>query len=200
MQPSLKEMRDKNGRTPRMLFTEEHRGLVKEGEKWMKNTASSCMLLATLITTVMFAAIFTVPGGNDNSKGTPLVLASTSFIVFAVADAFALFSSVTSILMFLSILTSRYAEEDFVESLPKRLVVGLATLFCSIAAMLVAFAATFCIVLDHRLAWIVVPISLGSSVPVTLFAFLQFPLFVDMIHSSYGAGIFARKSTDMLYL
>lgn len=199
VQPSLKEMRDKNGRTPRMLFTEEHRGLVKEGEKWMKNTASSCMLLATLITTVMFAAIFTVPGGNDNSKGTPLVLASTSFIVFAVADAFALFSSVTSILMFLSILTSRYAEEDFVESLPKRLVVGLATLFCSIAAMLVAFAATFCIVLDHRLAWIVVPISLGSSVPVTLFAFLQFPLFVDMIHSSYGAGIFARKSTDMLY-
>jgi hypothetical protein len=49
VQPSLKEMRDKNGRTPRMLFTEEHRGLVKEGEKWMKNTASSCMLLATLL-------------------------------------------------------------------------------------------------------------------------------------------------------
>ncbi|KAJ6294484.1 hypothetical protein OIU76_022537 [Salix suchowensis] len=199
VQPSLREMRDSNGRTPRMIFTEEHRGLVKEGEKWMKNTASSCMLLATLITTVMFAAIFTVPGGNDNSRGTPIVLASTSFIIFAVADAFALFSSVTSILMFLSILTSRYAEEDFVESLPKRLVVGLATLFCSIAAMLVAFAATFCIVLDHRLTWIVVPVSLGSSVPVTLFAFLQFPLFVDMIHSLYGAGIFARKSIDMLY-
>ncbi|KAJ6339350.1 hypothetical protein OIU77_007337 [Salix suchowensis] len=140
-----------------------------------------------------------VPGGNDNNRGTPIVLASTSFIIFAVADAFALFSSVTSILMFLSILTSRYAEEDFVESLPKRLVVGLATLFCSIAAMLVAFAATFCIVLDHRLTWIVVPVSLGSSVPVTLFAFLQFPLFVDMIHSLYGAGIFARKSIDMLY-
>lgn len=199
VQPSLREMRDNNGRTPRMIFTEEHRGLVKEGEKWMKNTASSCMLLATLITTVMFAAIFTVPGGNDNNRGTPIVLASTSFIIFAVADAFALFSSVTSILMFLSILTSRYAEEDFVESLPKRLVVGLATLFCSIAAMLVAFAATFCIVLDHRLTWIVVPVSLGSSVPVTLFAFLQFPLFVDMIHSLYGAGIFARKSIDMLY-
>lgn len=182
-----------------MLFTEEHRRLVKEGEKWMKSTASSCMLVATLITTVMFAAIFTVPGGNDNNDGIPILLESNSFIIFAVADAFALFSSVTSILMFLSILTSRYAEEDFLESLPKRLVVGLATLFCSIASMLVAFAATFFIVLGHRLAWIVVPISLSSSIPITLFAFLQFPLFSDMIHSLYGAGIFTRKQTDMLY-
>ncbi|KAJ6410638.1 hypothetical protein OIU84_007396 [Salix udensis] len=32
VQPSLREMRDNNGRTPRMIFTEEHRGLVKEGE------------------------------------------------------------------------------------------------------------------------------------------------------------------------
>lgn len=123
-------MRDSNGRTPRMLFMEEHAKLVKEGEKWMKNTASSSMLVATLITTVMFAAIFTVPGGSDNEKGTPIFLEATSFVIFAVSDALALFSSVTSILMFLSILTSRYAEEDFSRLLPQRLIVGLATLFC----------------------------------------------------------------------
>lgn len=191
VQPLYKEMRDINGRTPRMLFTEEHAKLVKEGEKWMKSTASSCMLVATLITTVMFAAIFTVPGGNDNNKGTPIFLEAKSFIVFAVSDAFALFSSVTSILMFLSILTSRYAEEDFLRLLPQRLIVGLATLFFSIAAMLVAFGATFCIVLSQRLAWIAVPAALFACIPVTLFAFLQFPLLVDMIQSSYGSGIFS---------
>ncbi|XVF27228.1 hypothetical protein REPUB_Repub14bG0088500 [Reevesia pubescens] len=191
VQPLYKEMRDINGRTPRMLFAEEHAKLVKEGEKWMKSTASSCMLVATLITTVMFAAIFTVPGGNDNVKGTPIFLEAKSFIIFAVSDAFALFSSVTSILMFLSILTSRYAEEDFLRLLPKRLIVGLATLFFSIIAMLVAFAATFFIVLSQRLAWIAVPSALIASIPVTLFAFLQFPLLADIIQSSNGAGIFA---------
>ncbi|XP_021294847.1 ankyrin repeat-containing protein At5g02620-like isoform X2 [Herrania umbratica] len=191
VQPLYKEMRDINGRTPQMLFTEEHTNLVKEGEKWMKSTASSCMLVATLITTVMFAAIFTVPGGNDNDKGTPIFLEAKSFIIFAISDALALFSSVTSILMFLSILTSRYAEEDFLRLLPQRLIVGLATLFLSIAAMLVAFGATFCIVLSQRLAWIAVPTALIACIPVTLFAFLQFPLLVDMIQSSNGAGIFA---------
>ncbi|KAB2025801.1 hypothetical protein ES319_D06G173800v1 [Gossypium barbadense] len=189
VQPLYKEMRDSNGRTPRMLFMEEHAKLMKEGEKWMKSTASSCMLVATLITTVMFAAIFTVPGGNDNEKGTPIFLEATSFVIFAVSDALALFSSVTSILMFLSILTSRYAEEDFLRLLPQRLIVGLTTLFLSIAAMLVAFGATFCIVLSQRLAWIAVPVAFIACIPVTLFAFLQFPL-LDIIQSSYGVGIF----------
>ncbi|KAE8708835.1 Ankyrin repeat-containing protein, putative isoform 2 [Hibiscus syriacus] len=132
-----------------------------------------------------------VSGGNDNDRGTPIYLESESFIVFAMADAFALFSSVTSILMFLSILTSPYAEEDFFRLLPQRLIVGLATLFMSIAAMLVAFGATFCIVLSQKLAWIAVPTAFIACIPVTLFAFLQFPLLVDVIQSSYGAAIFA---------
>lgn len=194
--PLSKQMRDKNGQTPRMLFTEEHRALVKEGEDWMKSTASSCMLVSTLITTVMFAAIFTVPGGTN--KGLPILLGSNSFTTFAISDAFALFSSVTSILMFLSILTSRYAEEDFLESLPKRLIIGLTTLFLSIASMLVAFSATFFIALGCRLAWILVPIALASCVPITLFAFLHFPLLADMLRSSYGTGLFTREATITL--
>ncbi|KAI7999788.1 Ankyrin repeat-containing protein ITN1 [Camellia lanceoleosa] len=140
VQPSYKEMRDMEGRTPRMLFTEEHKGLVKAGERSMKDTASSCMFVAALITTVMFAVIFTVPGGNNNI-GIPNFLLAKTFMLFAISDAFSLFSSVTAILMFLTILTSRYAEKDFLESLPKRLIIGLTTLFFSIASELVAFSA-----------------------------------------------------------
>ncbi|XP_059657274.1 ankyrin repeat-containing protein NPR4-like [Cornus florida] len=198
VQPLYREMRNTEGRTPRMLFTEEHKELVKEGEKWMKDTASACMLVAMFITTVMFAAIFTVPGGNSN-EGTPNFLQAKSFIIFAISDASALFSSVTSILMFLSILTSRYADEDFLESLPKRLIIGLTTLFFSIASMLITFSATFFVLLGNQLAWIVIPVALTACVPVTLFAFLQFPLLADMMHSTYGSGIFAWQSKDMLY-
>ncbi|XP_068482159.1 ankyrin repeat-containing protein At5g02620-like isoform X4 [Phaseolus vulgaris] len=192
IQPLLKEIKDSEGRTPQMLFTEEHKGLAKEGEKWLKNTASSCMLVSTLITTVMFAALFTVPGGNNNSNGYPIFMRTTSFKVFALSDALGLFSSVVSILMFLSILTSRYAQEDFLVSLPKRLSVGIATLFFSIITMLIAFGATFFIVLGHQLAWIVIPITLVACIPAILFAFLQFPLLVDTISCTYGAGVFAR--------
>lgn len=197
VQPSYKEKRDTRGRTPHMLFTEEHRELVKEGERWMKNTASSCMLVATLITTVMFAAIFTVPGGNNDDSGIPIFLKTKSFVIFAVSDAVALFSSVTSILMFLSILTSRYAEEDFLYSLPKRLILGLVTLFLSIASMLVAFGAALFIVLG-QLLWFVFPIAAVICVVVTIFGFLQLPLLADMIHASFGAGIFSRHRKDML--
>ncbi|KAG4990598.1 hypothetical protein JHK87_024055 [Glycine soja] len=107
-------------------------------------------------------------------------------------DALALFSSVISVLMFLSILTSRYAQEDFLVSLPRRLSVGIATLFFSIITMLIAFGATFFIVLGHQLAWIVIPTTLVACIPAILFALLQFPLLVDTISCTYGAGVFSR--------
>ncbi|XP_016478830.1 uncharacterized protein LOC107800193 isoform X1 [Nicotiana tabacum] len=199
VQASYKEMRDLKGRTPGMLFAEEHKELVKEGEKWMKETASSCMLVAALITTVMFAAIFTVPGGNNDDTGTPIFLKEKTFILFSITDALALFSSVTSILMFLSILTSRYAEEDFLSTLPKRLILGFIALFVAIAAMLVAFSSSFFIVLGHQMAWIITPVAVLASIPITLFAFLQFPLLADMIRSTYGSGIFTFTSKDTIY-
>ncbi|CAI9293572.1 unnamed protein product [Lactuca saligna] len=51
--------------TPDMVFSKEHANLVKEGEKWMKDVAESCSITGALITTIVFAAAITVPGGND---------------------------------------------------------------------------------------------------------------------------------------
>ncbi|XP_031262159.1 uncharacterized protein LOC116120346 [Pistacia vera] len=187
--PSRQEQRNKSNKTPRQVFTESHKNLVREGEKWMKETASSCTIVAALIITVVFAAVFTVPGGNDSAKGTPIFLRKPSFIVFVISDAFALFTSTASLLMFLAILTSRYAEEDFLESLPKKLIFGLVTLFFSIASMMVAFGATIYIFLSHPWKWTIIPISLLGCLPVSLFALLQFPLLVEMISSTYGRSI-----------
>ncbi|KAJ0502208.1 putative ankyrin repeat-containing domain, PGG domain, ankyrin repeat-containing domain superfamily [Helianthus annuus] len=139
----LREKKNKDGLTPYELFTKEHKDLMTQGEKWMKHTASQCMVVAALIATIVFAAAFTVPGGYDQDNGIPIFHSKATFMVFVVADAISLFASSASILMFLSILTSRYAERDFLESLPKKLMFGLATLFLSIVTMTAAFSVSF---------------------------------------------------------
>ncbi|XP_026442321.1 uncharacterized protein LOC113341790 isoform X2 [Papaver somniferum] len=184
-----------DGNTAQHIFTEEHKGLVEKGEKWMKDTSGSCMLVAALIATVAFAAAFTVPGGNisDTSNainGTPVFLGRTSFTVFVVADVLALFSSITSVLMFLAIYTSRYAEEDFLKSLPQKLIIGLATLFVSMATILIAFSASLFIVLGDIFTWALIPITLFGCVPVVLFAWLQLPLFVEYVRCAYWGKLF----------
>ncbi|XP_010248103.1 PREDICTED: ankyrin repeat-containing protein NPR4-like isoform X1 [Nelumbo nucifera] len=166
--PKHRESRNNNGKTPQALFTEEHKDLVKEGEKWMKDTAQSCMLVATLIATFTFAAAFILPGGNNNDTGIPIFLHTTAFLVFIISDALSLFSSSTSVLIVSGILTSRYAEQDFLVSLHRRLIIGLATLFFSVATMMVAFGATLFLVLHHRAQWVAIQITLLGSVPVCL--------------------------------
>ncbi|XVF00493.1 hypothetical protein REPUB_Repub04eG0005700 [Reevesia pubescens] len=173
----LREKIGSEGLTPRELFNKEHKELLKDGEKWMKSTAQSCMIVATLITTVVFAAAFSIPGGNDDN-GTPIRIKETMFHVFAVSNAMALSSSIASTLMFLYILTSRYREEDFEEALPFKLMAGLATLFISMIAMMVAFTAAFFLTYLHqKLRWVPFLASSFFFVPATLFVMLQSPLF-----------------------
>ena len=180
------------GLTPRQFFTENHEDMMDKGEKWMKDTASSCTVVGALIVTIMFAAAFTVPGGNDQNKGFPIFLNEKLFMVFIVSDALSLFSSSTSVLMFLGILTSRYAEEDFLVSLPRKLIIGLSTLFLSIAAMMIAFCAALFLMLREQ-SWIFTPVICLASIPITLFVLMQFSLLVAMVISTYGPSIFDRK-------
>ncbi|KAM0031053.1 putative PGG domain-containing protein [Helianthus debilis subsp. tardiflorus] len=133
-----------------MVFTREHENLVKEGEKWMKTTAESCSTTATLITTIVFAAAITVPGGSNQEKGTPLFIKETAFIIFAISDAISLFTSSTALLVFLSILTARFAEKDFLVSFPRRLFIGLFSLLVSTTTMMITFSATLYLVFDDK--------------------------------------------------
>ncbi|KAG7995165.1 hypothetical protein I3843_01G094800 [Carya illinoinensis] len=194
--PKVKEVVNNKGMTPRELFTENHKDLMEKGEKWMKDTATSCTVVAALILTIMFAAAFTVPGGN-NQDGLPIFFNKKLFKLFLISDSLSLFSSASSVLMFLGILTSRYAEEDFFKSLPTKMIIGLSTLFFSIATMMIAFSAGLLLML-HEESWMVVPVISLASVPVTLFVLMQFPLLVDMYISTYGPGIFDRKMKQWL--
>nr|XP_024933594.2 ankyrin repeat-containing protein ITN1-like [Ziziphus jujuba var. spinosa] len=180
--------------TPDELFTDDHKQLVIEAEKWMKETATSCTVVGALIITIMFAAAFTVPGGNNQDSGFPIFLNKKTFMIFIISDALSLFSSTTSVLMFLGILTSRYAEQDFLESLPRKLMFGLFALFFSIVSMMVAFCATLLLALRDRYSWIFIPLICLASIPATLFVFMQSPLLVDIFRSTYGGGIFDKKA------
>ncbi|KAI6681743.1 hypothetical protein NL676_035624 [Syzygium grande] len=174
-------------------FVEQRRDLLKEARQWMKDTSSSCSVVATLIITIAFAAAFTVPGGNDGNTGIPIFLKKSSFMVFAVADALALFSSVTATLVFLAILNSRCAIEDFLHSLPFKMIVGLTFLFLSLGFMLVAFGCALTMVLNERLKWIDIPIYLLVALPIVLFAMLQLPLYYGMVVSTFWPRLYRPK-------
>ncbi|KDP35850.1 hypothetical protein JCGZ_10331 [Jatropha curcas] len=190
--PSYKEYTNKNNEQASEIFSKSHKELIKDGEKWMKETATSCTVVGALIITIMFTTAFTVPGGNVQETGFPMFAHEKSFMIFIISDAVSLFASSTSVLMFLGVLTSRYSEDDFLKSLPTKLIIGLSTLFISIAAMMVAFCATLMIMLEGELR-LVFPIIFLASIPVTLFILLQFPLLVEIFISTYGPGIFDRK-------
>ncbi|KAG6677578.1 hypothetical protein I3843_14G033500 [Carya illinoinensis] len=192
VRPKAKENKNKDGLTPQQLFTKNHADMKEKGEKWMKNTATSCTLVGILIVTIMFPAVFSFQGDNNQSMGLPKSLNNFLFNVFIISNALSLFSSSTSVLMFLGILTSRYSEEDFLEYLPRQMIIGLLTLFCSIATMMITFSSALLIILHERLR-IAIPLICLASVPVSFFVWIQFPILKDMIISTYGPGIFNKK-------
>ncbi|XP_031269044.1 ankyrin repeat-containing protein NPR4-like [Pistacia vera] len=187
--PSLQEQRNESNKTPRQVFTESHKNLVREGERWMKDTGSSCIIASTLIITVVFAVAFTLPGGNTND-GIPTFLSKKSFKIFIIFDALALFSSSASLLMFLGIIASRYSEEDFLEYLPNNFVMGHVTLLFSVVCMVVAFGAAICMTLAHIWIPLFSPVALVGCLTMILFSRLQFPLLVEMFSSTYRPPMF----------
>ncbi|XP_037492026.1 uncharacterized protein LOC105638666 [Jatropha curcas] len=191
--PLSKEYTNIDGDNANKIFSETHQQLVIDGEKWMKEKATSCTVVGALIITLMFSASFAVTvESNDQETGDPIFSHQIEFTIFIISDTISLFAFSTSVLMFLGVLTSRYSEDDFLKSLPTKLIIGLSALFLSISTMMVAFCSILMIVLQRELK-LVLPITLLASIPVTLFILLQFPLLVEIFISTYGPGVFNRK-------
>ncbi|KAL0333702.1 UNVERIFIED_CONTAM: hypothetical protein Sangu_1526400 [Sesamum angustifolium] len=189
--PNYREKLNFYNQTPKMVFTEEHRTLKEDAEKWMKDTSNSCTIAAALIVTVMFAAAITVPGGNDSINGYPISKERW-------------FHNICHIRCHLSIYIHHFpvdvpghpdftvCRRRFLYVLPNRLIIGLATLFLSITFMMVAFGATLYLVFGRKQAWVLIPAAALACLPVTSFVLLQFPLLVELIYSTYGPGVFKK--------
>ncbi|PWA74930.1 Ankyrin repeat-containing protein [Artemisia annua] len=133
---SLREKKNACGHTPREEFTNHHKHLVTDGEKWLKETGAQLMVVAALLAAMSFAATITFAGGYNQDTGYPIFSKKDVFPQFMNYCTFAFLSSSTSIINVLSLLTSRYAEEDFEKSLPERLMFSILTLLLSIADIL----------------------------------------------------------------
>ncbi|KAF9591398.1 hypothetical protein IFM89_004083 [Coptis chinensis] len=164
--------------TSQEFFTKTHKELVKKGREWLMRTSESCSVVAALIATVAFTSAYTVPGGTKKKTGEPVYLNRRPFIVFTIADTISLSFALTSLVVFLSIMTARFHEQDFHRSLPLRLVLGLTTLLFAVASMMVAFSATLVLTVQEKLHWAAIPIFLTACFPVTVFLVLQLPLYV----------------------
>ena len=164
----------------------------------MKNTAKSCSVVATLIVTVAFGTSTALLGGINESSGKPTLEKQPAFEVFAISSLIALCFSVTSLIMFLAILTSRYQEKDFGKDLPWKLLLGLTSLFVSIASMLVSFCAGHFFVLQDTLKYATFPVYALTIIPVSFFAAAQFPLYFDLIRATFRSpfGHPAESSQD----
>ncbi|KAJ9553511.1 hypothetical protein OSB04_017556 [Centaurea solstitialis] len=202
MLPSYREIKNRKGETAYQIFLEQNKDVISQAVNWMRD----CMVVTTLIVTVTFAVAFTIPGGyyqetkgHDQKAGIPIFVRKPSFLVFVIADAISFSSASTSLVMFLSLLITRHSQRDFIHAFPRKLMIGLITLFISVAAMMVTFSASF-FVLDHQeLKWVPITIAVLVSIPALTFSVFQFHLLLDMIASMFYSRYLFNPKRHKLY-
>ena len=172
--------------TPREIFTDTHKELVQRSGEWLKRTSESCSVVAALIATVAFATSTTVPGGVHEDTGIPTLEARTAYEVFTISSLIALAGSVNSVVLFLSILASRFQERDFGRILPRKLILGLTFMCMSISSMLVSFCAGHFLGINNKLRYAAIPIYAVTCLPVTISALSHLPLYLKLVWSTYN--------------
>ncbi|KAI5318775.1 hypothetical protein L3X38_038483 [Prunus dulcis] len=144
--------RNKEGVTANELFTTQHAELLQSAKVWMKETAQSGSVVAALVATVAYAAVYTVPGGT-NQNGLPNLRHSPFFKAFTISNTVSLVFSLTSLGTFLNITRSPFEYKNFYHSLPFKLNLGFLLLFCSLLVSMLTFAATIVLLIHHQKIW-----------------------------------------------
>ncbi|XVF65162.1 hypothetical protein PTKIN_Ptkin09bG0224600 [Pterospermum kingtungense] len=113
---------NKKGQTPKEIFTETHKDLIKDSSAWFTKSSESCSVVATLIAAVAFATASNIPGGVNQETGKPVLRDEPPFGVFAISSLVALCFSVTALISllpgdsYLSIRRERFCYETASES------------------------------------------------------------------------------------
>ena len=161
-------------KTAEELFATTNEKLHGEAKEWLMHTTENCTILSVFIATVAFAAAYTVPGGSDGSTGIPILHTKPFFLVFVLADVFSLTLALTSMGIFLSILTSSFPLQHFQTYLFEKLKQGMICMIASVTMMAVAFGATIVLIMTHhrqKAVWYVI-----AFLPVPIFFVSYSPL------------------------
>ena len=169
------------GLTAENLFATNNAQHRIEAKEWMKGTSENCSIVAVLIATVAFAAAYTVPGGPDQETGYPILQNQPFFFLFTMTDVLSLAFALTSVIIFLNILTSPFRLKDFQQSLPQKLMLGVTLLILSVSMMMLAFAATVILLIRNEAKWTRVALYSVAFFPVIIFAFSYLPLYISLV-------------------
>ncbi|KAL1537475.1 hypothetical protein AAHA92_29983 [Salvia divinorum] len=172
--PNYKEMRNNDGHKPIDLFWKEHEELLSKGHVYMKSTAESCMLISTIVLSLVFAAAFAPPGGFDQNTGIPILLKKKWSAAFIIFQVLALSSSTLSIIGFWSIISSNYKPQRFFV-LPLTLRLSMCALLLSVLFVISAFLSAFFLVFVQERKPLVV------SLMLLVYAMLVFLITVHFI-------------------
>ncbi|KAH9624213.1 hypothetical protein KSS87_019982 [Heliosperma pusillum] len=110
----------------------------------IRNTLS---VIAALLATITFAAGFTLPGGINSNNGEALLAKKASFLVFLLADVYAM---CTSMLVLFCLVWSMVSEPDIARVLVDRSVI---ILMQSLYGTLLAFMTGIYTVIEHNSLW-----------------------------------------------
>ncbi|GKV49859.1 hypothetical protein SLEP1_g56586 [Rubroshorea leprosula] len=200
---------NKKGRTAEQLLKDEHKEQLKEAQEWVKNTSQSCSTVAILVASVLFAAAFAVPGGFigygdakdaaanapapapnapapavDVHAGTAVLADQPLYSFFTVMDVAGLASSLTSVVLFLSVLTSSLDLEEFYYQIPSKLSAGFLFLSFAIATTLFSFTAATLLTFRLESAWTTSLTFAAAFIPVSIYGLVQFGLHVAYLKSA----------------
>ncbi|KAJ9563003.1 hypothetical protein OSB04_008163 [Centaurea solstitialis] len=187
------------GKTAEQVFYENNHKLRSDAKEWMSETAKNCSIIAVLIATVAFAAAYTVPGGPDSRTGQPVLKNQPLFLIFTIADAISLSSSLTSVIIFLNIVTSSFHFADFEKSLFQKLYLGLTLLIISVAMMMVAFASTLILTISSGRKWRDITLYTVSLFPVVIFILSYVRLYKQLGRAVYQALKHMKRVASLHY-
>ncbi|KAK2646871.1 hypothetical protein Ddye_022066 [Dipteronia dyeriana] len=108
--PSLREMKNAEGVTPRELFSIEHKRLLQWQQQHMRRAAKSFLSCVIFFAPVTLGALFVIP--RNINETIPLHVKETLLQLYTVSDATAFFSSCLCILVSLWIIMSSHEEID----------------------------------------------------------------------------------------
>lgn len=142
-------------------IAKELRKLHREG---INNATNSVTVVAVLFATVAFAAIFTVPGGDDNN-GMAVMASSPLFKVFFISNAIALFTSLAVVLVQITVVRGEIKSERRVVEVINKL------MWLASVCTTVAFIASSYIVVGRHNRWAAVLVTVVGG--VTMFGVLS---------------------------
>ncbi|XP_075113005.1 uncharacterized protein LOC107796164 isoform X2 [Nicotiana tabacum] len=199
LHPRLRDVKNSDGLKAEEIFERNHLRVRKEAETSVRELSNSMLVLSTLLCTINFAAIFTVPGGFEENTGLPILLDKVQqelwMLMFYLGAA--LFSSVFTMGTLLSFLLCKFYSNDFYISLPTKIIIAIISVFYATAFTILACLQALNlenIFLNKDVWWLIIAVVAVGFIMTLIYIDLAFPVFDYMYYLvSYSFFVSYKK-------